>query len=253
MGICPVLRSGSPIEVRDAVESDDAALDDLMAGWIGWLGAAFVRERFLIPDIPSLRLVARGADGIAAYGHVFAAPLVRGGRAPVTLFVHPGLRRRGIGTVLWSRLLEEARLHGVSGVMTLADHEDAASLAAATSRGAHDDGLHLESALDLEAPLRPGAIDTRPIPVDDEPGRAYVHDLVVELGHDSPDVGPDQEMVPRSAFDRMICEPWQGLLLFDGNDVAGITLAFPGRSRARRTPRSRGSGVRGAEGGCPLS
>jgi GNAT superfamily N-acetyltransferase len=111
--------------------------------------------------------------------------------------------------------------------MTLVDHKDTKSLAAAAGRGLVDDGLHLDSALDLGGPLQQGAIVTRPIPVEHEAGRAYVHDLVVELGHDAPDIGPDQEMVPRSAFDRMIREPWQGLLLLDGDDVAGITLAFP--------------------------
>jgi mycothiol synthase len=211
-----------------AVRADDGPeLDRLMSGFIGWMGSDFMAERFAKVTAPRLRLVAESDGRIVGYGHVLAAPVVRGARASGVLFVAPDARGQGVGSALWEQLTALVRQAGVGGLLVVADHEDQPTLDLAARHGLVDDGLHLESALDLEVGLPATDIAVRTVPLDDPAGRDSVYELLLELAQDAPDVGPGQALMPRTVFDTMFPESWQGLLLLSGDDVAGLIIGFP--------------------------
>jgi mycothiol synthase len=210
--------------IREAHAEDGEHLDRMMTGYRGWLGARLHEARFAHTTAPWLRLVAV-EDGIPiGYAETLAAPILRGGRAPSVVFIAPGHRGQGIGAALWDRLLPVVREAGVAGLLLVANREDASTPALAGAHGLVDVGEHLESSLEL-ADLPTVDIDVRPLPIESDEDRDQVYELLSEIARDTPDIADGQGM-QRAMFDRLVREPWQGCLLYVGDDIAGIIVGF---------------------------
>lgn len=136
------------IRSRAPSPTDDDDLDALMAGAIGWRGAALVGAALEQAPGSNQALACLNGEPVG-YGYCTTGPLAEGGRANARIWVRPDARDRGAGTALWAFVLDAARSAGLPGVHTVADEADAYSLAVAKAHGLFPLGIRRESRLDL--------------------------------------------------------------------------------------------------------
>jgi GNAT superfamily N-acetyltransferase len=225
--------ANAPFTIRPIRDEDD--LDELNAGNPEWLGADLTRG-----------MVGSAGGGIFAFhvaeqeGRLVGYALgflslddnpTRTGRAFV--WVPPAARGRGVGTALWEFLLEAAIPRAPHRLTSRVEASDHASRRWVEARGAITQGLHLESALDLEGDLPvvspPPGVSIRPLTEGaGEPEWHAAYDAAVRLGMDTPDAETNPEaMPPYPIFRQMVSEPWQMCVATtpDGQ-IVGLTSVF---------------------------
>jgi GNAT superfamily N-acetyltransferase len=213
------------VTVRPARDDDD--LDSLNAGCSLWMGAAFHRRLFAVPDdLPKAMLVAELGGEPAGYAHTVGHGIADGRRGMAHVFVPPAYRQRGVGGALWRAVLEVCTPDRVPGVMLGVDADDSVSCSVATEHGLTLLGLHHESELDLSSiePLRELAtapraagVELRPLPPDtDEDLWRRFADVFRTLFLDAPDVAEGAEPMPDEILRAMLREPWQVMVAWRG-------------------------------------
>jgi GNAT superfamily N-acetyltransferase len=229
------------VSVRQARDDDD--LDALNAGSSSWMGAAFHRRLFDVPDGLPKRMLVAELDGVpGGYAHTVGHGIANGHRGMAYVFVSPAHRRRGLGGALWRAVLEICTPDRVPGVLLSVDDGDVDSLAVAASHGLRPLGLHHESELDLSTvePLRtlasaPPGVTLRPLPPDapDSVWRRFL-EVMNTLARDAPDFASGAEPMPYEIFRAVFPEPWQVMGAWEGDDLVGLTGVAVRDQRDRR-------------------
>jgi GNAT superfamily N-acetyltransferase len=218
--------------LRDVRADDD--LDAINAGCPVWFSGDLLRQMFAVEDgTPKLMVVAERAGEVVGYAHAVGHGVTDGRRGLGYVFVRPEHRRTGVGTALWSKVLEVCTPERVPGVSVQVDESDGSTLAVAAARGFVPRGLHVESRLDLAgigdlsplatAPRAPGVV-LRPLPEDvTEEGWHRFKEVYDRLMADAPDVADGAEVIPYDVLRAVLHEPWQVTGAWVGGELVGFT------------------------------
>jgi mycothiol synthase len=215
------------VTVRPATDADD--LDALNVGNAGWMGADVIRGLVdAIPETPTTIVVAVLDGEPAGSAVAIGEGVAENRRGPAILSVLPQHRGRGVGTALWRVVREVCTPERVTGILLLADADDALSCAIAVGHGLALGGVHRESELSLpEFRVEPTVVpDVRlaALPADaDEPLWRRVLAVHNALVLDAPDAGSGVEPMPYEAFRSLVAEPWQVMLAWHGEDIVGYS------------------------------
>ncbi len=196
--------------LRPATPDDLPAIADLYSRANPWDPPASAdqlrhREATRDPSLPHLRLVADESGRVVGAGSAGSVPYWRRDLIVANVYVDPPAQRRGLGAVLFARLLAFAQEHGAE-MCTWVNEENEAGIAFARRRGFAETYRVFESALDVaEFDVAPFAfarerIEAAGIAVatlagDDSPAaRRAAYDLWARIEHDVP--SPDPFLVP---------------------------------------------------------
>jgi mycothiol synthase len=241
------------VMVRAARDDDD--LDAMNLGNPCWMGAAMVRELFDATGEPSGILIAEGDGEPIGYGDYAAIGVMDGHRAPASIYIPPPHRGRGAGNALWGVIVEACRPDRVSGVLTQADGDDAASLDFALARGFQLGGLHIESELALDATDIAAKADRSPPPtglslgvLPSDADESTWHDfaaLFERLERDTPDLAEGSDPTPYAVLRTFLPDPWQVMAAWDEGEreMVGFT-AVAVRDAGTRTLNTLLTGIR---------
>jgi GNAT superfamily N-acetyltransferase len=217
--------------LRAARADDD--LDALNDGDPTWIGSTVIRDLFAASgdDVPTEMLVAE-VDGVpAGYAHAVGHGFADGHRGIAHVHVLPAFRRRGVGGLLWQRVLAVCTPERVRGVMLQADDTDRETLALAEAHGLRLLGLHTESALDLasveqhrDLATPPRGVAVGPLPDDADEGlwREF-HEAFTRLSRDAPDVAAGGEDMPYDTLRSVVRQPWQVQVARRDGRLVGFT------------------------------
>jgi GNAT superfamily N-acetyltransferase len=220
------------VTVRGVRDEDD--LDAINAGCRVWFGGRFMRDMFAVDDgSPTAMLVAEVDGAAVGYAHGVGHGISDGHRGMAYVFVRPEHRRRGIGSVLWQRMLELCSPERVPGVMVQADDDDRETLDVLVAHGFALKGLHIESALDLgrvgalshlaTAP-RAAGVELRTFAPDTTEDEWHAFkDVYDRLMKDAPDVAEGAETIPYDVLRAALREPWQVTGAWAGDRLVGFT------------------------------
>jgi len=181
------------------------------------------------------------AGEVVGHAQAHRYPWTPAGRFAVSVLVHPRVRDRGLGHLLYSRVLGFVREHAATQLTTTVRADDQASLRFAEARGFAIDRHECEPRLDL-ANWQPDASSdpvaaleaqgVRFLAYADEPREAELYELVQRNARDIPGHDPDAGPLPLDTWRQRWLEdpdsPPEGLILAVADDrLVGVT--FMGR------------------------
>ena len=271
-GRLPRERTAPMLQVRAGAQADAEPVTALMnLDYSEPITVEQMRERLRPPasnrDVG--RLVAELDDQLVGYAHAVRDDWMERGLYWVHTVVAPAVRRKGVGSALYTALLDWARPHGATTLITEARDDLPASVRFAERQGFQIERHIFESTLDLSAfDERPfvGAHDTTRVAGircftmadvgDTLAARRSLYEVERTTARDIPG-GSESAVRPFEAFVQQVCEApghhadcqfiaaegetWVGLALLEDtattgamyNGITGVLPAWRGRGLAQ--------------------
>ncbi len=227
--------------VRTARDDDD--LDELNAGNPVWMSQELLRASVAAAGETPIGLWVATLDDVpAGFAAANGSGTSDGHRGGAYLYVRPGFRRHGVGTALWTSVLEICTPERVNGVLVQLDANDLVSRDVALAHGLEAGNLHLESRLSLQpskkleslAKATSEGLTVRTLGPDaSEADWQEFAEVFNRLYLETPDQAGGSDPVPYPILRSLLPEPWQVMAAWRGERLVGFTSVMVRNGRER--------------------